>query len=102
MHENQIPASVRSAPVRRSGAQREPLMNSSSDVRDPVELLAEEFTARKRRGERPTLEEYCARHPELADEIRDLFPALVMVEDLGGSSVGATGEQEASPTDLKR
>src|SRR5262245_28243146 len=75
-------------------------MDTSSDVRDPVELLAEDFVARKRRGERPTLDEYCARHPELADEIRDLFPALVMVEDLGGSSVGATGEREAAPTDL--
>jgi serine/threonine protein kinase/WD40 repeat protein len=77
-------------------------MDSSSDVRDPVEILADEFTARKRRGERPTLDEYCARHPELADAIRDLFPALVMVEDLAGSSVGATGEHQAAPVDLKQ
>ena len=56
-------------------------MNSSSDVRDPVELLAEEFTARRRRGERPTLDEYCARHPELADEIRDLCLEAVTICD---------------------
>ena len=64
-------------------------MNTSSDERNPVELLAEEFLGRKRRGERPTLQEYLDRHPELAEEIRDLFPALLMMEDLGGSS-GAT------------
>jgi len=52
-------------------------MSTSGDVRNPVELLAEEFLERKRRGEQPTLREYLERHPELADEIRDLFPALL-------------------------
>ena len=52
-------------------------MNTSSDARNPVELLAEEFLDRKHRGEQPTLREYVERHPELADEIRDLFPALL-------------------------
>ena len=33
-------------------------MNTSSDERNPVELLAEEFLDRKRRGEQPTLREY--------------------------------------------
>src|SRR5262249_36145653 len=44
------------------------------------EELAEEFAARFRRGERPALQEYIDRCPELADEIRELFPALVAVE----------------------
>jgi WD40 repeat protein/serine/threonine protein kinase len=64
-------------------------MNTSGDARNPVELLAEDFLDRKRRGEHPTLQEYLERHPELAEEIRDLFPALLMMEDLGESS-GAT------------
>src|SRR5262245_52364235 len=66
-------------------------MDSSSGERNPVEQLAEEFIARKRRGEKPTLEEYTARYPELADDIRDLFPALLLIEDLGDGSTGATG-----------
>jgi WD40 repeat protein/serine/threonine protein kinase/tetratricopeptide (TPR) repeat protein len=70
-------------------------MNSSSDARNPVELLAEDFLDRKRRGEKPTLREYVERHPELADEIRDLFPALLMMEDLGESSGGTTGSLAA-------
>jgi WD40 repeat protein len=70
-------------------------MDTSGDARNPVERLAEEFLDRKRRGERPTLREYVERHPELADEIRDLFPALLMMEDLGESSGGTTGPPAA-------
>ena len=51
-------------------------MSASSDGRNPVEALAEEFLDRHRRGERPTVREYVDRHPSLADEIRDLFAAL--------------------------
>jgi tetratricopeptide (TPR) repeat protein len=66
-------------------------MDTSGDARNPVERLAEEFIDRKRRGERPTLQEYVDLHPEIADEIRDLFPALLMMEDLGATSGGSTG-----------
>ncbi len=44
--------------------------------------------ARIRRGERPALEEYIDRYPELADDIRDLFPALVKVEQADGVRQG--------------
>jgi serine/threonine protein kinase/WD40 repeat protein/tetratricopeptide (TPR) repeat protein len=45
--------------------------------------LAQEMCDRHRRGERPTLDEYAANYPELAAEIRELFPMLRMLEDLG-------------------
>lgn len=57
-------------------------MDTSAD-RNPVEALAEEFIERQRSGESPTIDEYCERHPELADHIRQLFPALMMMEDFG-------------------
>jgi hypothetical protein len=57
-------------------------MSVSSAERNPVEHLAEKFLQRNRRGERPTLQEYLERHPASADGIRDLFPAVLMVEDL--------------------
>src|SRR6516165_7031690 len=63
---------------------------SSSGDRNPVEALAEEFLDRRRRGERPTLDDYCQRHPDLAGEIRELFPLLLRMEDLGADSTGAT------------
>jgi WD40 repeat protein len=64
--------------------------SSSSSDRNPIEELAAEFFDRKRRGERPTLEDYCRLHPELADDIRELFPVLLRVEDLGGDGPGGT------------
>ena len=56
--------------------------SGSSQDRNPVEALADDFLRRQRGGERPTLEEYCRRHPELADEIREVFPVLIRMEDL--------------------
>ncbi len=42
--------------------------------------LANEFAERNRLGERPALQEYVDRHPELGDDIRELFPLLVDLE----------------------
>jgi serine/threonine protein kinase len=50
--------------------------------RNPVEVLAGEFAARYRNGERPAVSEYCEQHPEYAEEIRELFPSIVMMERL--------------------
>ena len=55
----------------------------SGSARNPLDELAEEFVARYRRGERPAVSEYAARRPDLADEIRELFPALAVMEDAG-------------------
>jgi eukaryotic-like serine/threonine-protein kinase len=54
--------------------------SSSSVERDPIDRLAESFLTRFRADERPSIEEYAAKYPELADEIRDLLPALVELE----------------------
>ena len=53
---------------------------SSSANYDLLDRLADEFAERFRRGERPSLKEYTDRYPELADDIRALFPALVDLE----------------------
>ena len=76
-------------------------MTDSGIDRDPVELLAEDFIARKRRGEKPTLAEYADKHPELAAVIRDLFPALLMMEDLGDSSLAGAGPRKGAAVALE-
>ena len=60
-------------------------MTDSSSDRNPVEALAEEFLGRKRRGEPATPEEYAEQYPELADEIRDRFPAMAEIERADGA-----------------
>ena len=55
-------------------------MSESPTERDPLELLAAEYTERLRQGHHPSISDYAAQHPELADEIRDLFPTIVITE----------------------
>jgi serine/threonine protein kinase/WD40 repeat protein/tetratricopeptide (TPR) repeat protein len=71
-------------------------MAESGSERDPVERLAESFLARFRAGERPALAEIAAAHPELADQIWALFPALIEMEQ-AGSAVGPVTDS-AGPT----
>ena len=47
-----------------------------------IDILVDEFLARKRRGENPTIKEYCVKHPALAQDIRELFPTVKRIEDL--------------------
>src|SRR5579859_7227843 len=77
-----------------------------SSHRDLLERLAEEFTQRRRRGEQPTIDEYCARYPDLAEDIRALFPTLMMEKmasvhsALTDSANAAASEQPAIPSRL--
>jgi serine/threonine protein kinase/Tfp pilus assembly protein PilF len=50
---------------------------------DPSEAaaeFAEEFLARLRRGERPTVAEYLRKRPDLTDRLEDVLPALLLLE----------------------
>ena len=57
-------------------------MASSESPSALVMQLAEEFLERYRRGERPALKGYIDRNPELADEIRSVFSAMAMMENI--------------------
>ena len=66
-------------------------MNPSDSDADPLLPLAEEFAERYRRGERPSLREYTERYPQFAERIRQIFPAMVAMEDLGSVEGPPTG-----------
>ncbi len=57
-------------------------MIDSPRERDPVELLADEFARRCRKGESPPVSEYAAKYPQYAGQIEELFPAVAMMERL--------------------
>jgi Protein kinase domain len=78
-------------------------MNEPSLDRDPFEGVAESFLSRFRAGAQPSVAEYAARHPELADQIRRLLPALVMVEqDLSVDVDAAPAARDAIESQSKR
>jgi serine/threonine protein kinase/WD40 repeat protein/tetratricopeptide (TPR) repeat protein len=62
--------------------------NSGSHDYGRFNVLAEEYAERCRRGERPNLQDYVDRLPEMADEIREMFPALAEVEQAEGYARG--------------
>src|SRR4051794_21681856 len=70
---------------------RRTVMGETSSPDNRLDALAEEFLCRRRGGERPSVEEYAAAHPDLADAIHRLFPALLAMEDLRPDSAGVTG-----------
>jgi eukaryotic-like serine/threonine-protein kinase len=54
----------------------------SNTERDPLEVLATEFTERLRKGEQPSISAYIAKYPDLAEDIETLFPTIVATERL--------------------
>ncbi len=54
--------------------------------------LAEEFLDRYRKGQRPALREYIEKHPELAGEIREVFPAMAMMENIALADESLEGD----------
>ena len=57
-------------------------MTDANSQRDPLEALIAEFMERQRQGENPSIDEYIRDHPELAADIRELFPTVAAVERL--------------------
>src|SRR5438034_9260596 len=79
-------------------------MNSQAqDEKQSVESLvgqiAGEFTARLNRGERPDIEEYAGRYPEIADLLRQALPALQAIDFLAPGSASAN-DSELSPNQI--
>ncbi|CAN0176742.1 unnamed protein product, partial [Phaeothamnion confervicola] len=56
-----------------------------------VGRIADEFTERLARGERPDVEEYARRHPDLAEVLRDVLPALDLLR--GPDPAAAPGDR---------
>ncbi|MEM6365529.1 MAG: serine/threonine-protein kinase, partial [Planctomycetota bacterium] len=63
----------------------------TDDLRDDVEEIAERFVALLRSGASPSVSEFEREHPQHAKEIRELFPALIVMEQFG-SVENAAGE----------
>ncbi|HEY6564433.1 MAG TPA: serine/threonine-protein kinase, partial [Pirellulaceae bacterium] len=61
-------------------------MTAENPSNDPLVALAESFAERYRRGERVTVDEFAEQHPEFAERIREIFPALIVMEDLASPS----------------
>jgi WD40 repeat protein/serine/threonine protein kinase len=55
---------------------------------DPFGAIADEFLEAIRQGQGPSVEEFAQRYPEHADEIRDMLPALLLMEQAKSADEG--------------
>src|SRR5262249_45523486 len=64
------------------GGYRGDLGMSDNDLSaaDPLGQIADEFVEAFRQGRRPSVEEFARRYPAHADDIRDMLPALALME----------------------
>ncbi|NQV35233.1 MAG: protein kinase, partial [Phycisphaeraceae bacterium] len=76
-------------------------MTDESSHSQRIDLLADEFLTRRRSGEHPTIEAYCVKYPDLAEDIRELFPTLEMMETLK-PSLDAAPADRGVPASLER
>lgn len=78
-----------------------PIRIDLSADREPVEVLAEDFELRRRNGERPAIREYQEAYPEFADEIADVFPAILTLHQINpnDSEFEVASEHEAPRLD---
>ena len=61
-------------------------MTPPADHEELLAELTEAYLERLRTGSAPSVEQYAHEHPECADELRELLPQLVQMEELGKNS----------------
>jgi WD40 repeat protein/serine/threonine protein kinase len=61
----------------------------------PIGEIADEFVEAFRQGKHPSVEEFARRYPELADELREILPALVLMEKVKAPGVAPTAQPVA-------
>src|SRR5437660_5240098 len=56
------------------------MRDNDPSAADPLGPIADEFVEAFRQGQHPSVEEFAQRYPAHADDIRDMLPALVLME----------------------
>ena len=64
---------------------------------DPLGAIADEFVEAFRRGKRLSVEAFARRYPRHADAIRDVLPALLLMENAKAVGRGDGRRPGASP-----
>ena len=74
-------------------------MSEEPSQSDPIGEIVGSFVERCRKGERPSVAEYAQAHPELADELREVLPMALALEEARNSRASPTGDPNSRETD---
>ncbi len=83
------------------------MTDAHRDTDDLYGNVVESFLAQLRRGEAPSVEDYARRYPEMADEIRQNMPTLLLLEQVKEDAKqqpfpSVDGKSDREPKELKR
>src|SRR5262245_48941738 len=73
------------------------MSNNDPSAADPLGQIADEFVEAFRQGKSPSVEEFARRYPAHADEIRDMLPALLLMEQAKPDEGSGEGGEAAVP-----
>ena len=79
------------------------MSDDNPSAADPFGPIADEFVEACRQGKNPSVEEFARRYPQHADDIRDMLPALALMEqakatdDIPGQGRSPKGSAAAPP-----
>jgi serine/threonine-protein kinase len=77
----------------------EPIANSTEEAREQeLANLVSRLADRMQRGDQPELEQECSRHPEFADDLRELWGMLVVTR-AAGQETGSIASRAQQPVD---
>jgi WD40 repeat protein/serine/threonine protein kinase len=74
------------------------MIDNDPSAADPFGLIADEFVAAFRQGKHPSVEEFAQRYPKHADDVRDMLPALVLMEQAKSPSDSRCREPSGTGT----
>ena len=78
----------------------ETTMTTDSSNSDLVGDLVDEFASRQHAGESPSITEYCQQYPDLANEIRELFPLVSIMDSAKSESMGLGSADSSTPEQI--
>ncbi len=74
------------------------MIDNDSSAADPFGQIADEFVEAFRQGKGPSVEEFARRYPEHAEQVRDMLPALALMEKAKATQDGVLpGPATAAP-----
>ena len=74
-------------------AKRSP-SSQQAQAQAQLDAIADEFLARVRAGETPSIEEYQSQNPELAEQVKDLLETIQFVDRMRDRSSDSKGRDE--------
>src|SRR5262249_48353550 len=73
------------------------MSDNDPSVADQFGQIVDEFVEAFRQGQHPSVEEFARRYPEHADEIREVLPALVLMEKAKASEAPGQSHPAKAP-----